>query len=434
MTSVKSVNTSAGITEESGISKWNSAFFIPEKTFNKTTIGTNTAETQTELKIVDKGAKKYFAYPQKIINIDMDGNRDTVFYTFNETDCYITEEKTRFDGNKMYITKQYGDYIKVGGAYKPQLLTTVQKHSDDNSVFTQKTKFEYNAKGLPVKKIDNFGTPMPLTTEFTGYDDYGNCTSYRVGGEEVSAISFYREFDATKRFVAKTYTSPASTISAFEYDTHGNMLKEKDATDPANIVETNHSYDGWGRRVQSVFHDGRRTKYQTGWGTAASMKYFTLVQGDAIPWVKTWYDAQGREVLSETVEVNNVLVTKQITYNNLGQATTKSTSHGNDIVSESFAYDARGRLTSHSSSSGKSASFSYGNRSQTTNSNGRQYTKTFDACVVMININLFPCTSTRIPKRQFAQTTDFTHNIGRIVSCYNIQIIVRTIGFPDKFF
>jgi hypothetical protein len=44
----------------------------------------------------------------------------------------------------MYRAARYGDYVLKAGGYKPQLITTAQKHKDDNTAFVQKTWLEYN--------------------------------------------------------------------------------------------------------------------------------------------------------------------------------------------------------------------------------------------------------------------------------------------------
>ena len=405
LSSFKAENTTAGITTESGVNGWNTPFYAPSKTFSKTTVTAEnkTAETITEIKVVDKSVnnyKNYFAYPHKITHWDMDAvnKNDTTYitsYTYNETDCYMTNEKTRFGRSNMYQTKQYANYTLIGRAHRPQLITVIQKHADDANPFTQITKLQYNGKGLPEKKIENFGSSKPLTTNYE-YDAFGNLTSVTISGADVPATTAKTEYDATMRFPERQYTVPASVESAFVYDTWGNVTKEKDETymgSPADTVNTNHKYDAWGRRTLTTLPDGRKIRYYTGWNTGNTAKrYFTLVQGDGMPWTKTWYDAVGHETETETIGAKDISiktthtyytanVTNKIRAGKLYQTVSKQ---GNVSITETFDYDARGRLeTQLSSSSGITTTYGYpvsnGIKSQTVSANSRTYTKTFDA-------------------------------------------------------
>ena len=67
------------------------------------------------------------------------------------------------------------------------------------------------------------------------------------------------------------------------------------------------------------------------------------------------------------------------TYNSKGQKTKIEEKMGKLTLSETFNYDERGRVTSDVKSSGKSSTFSYGNRSVTETTAGRSYTKVTDA-------------------------------------------------------
>ncbi len=381
LTSQTASNTTTGVVTESGITALNTTFFVPSKTYTKITVDNKTAETIVNYTLVNKGLKKYFSYPNAKTEKDLDGNITTTTYTFNESLGYITEEKTEYGSSSMYSTMQYGNYILAGGAYKPQLLTLIRKHADDSQAFTQKTAFIFNSsRGYPVSQVENYGTPLALTTEFTGYDNFGNCTSYRISGAGLTTLTYYNEYDATKRFVTKSYSSPATVVTTFTYDTWGKVLTETDATNPANLLTTTHTYNGWNRKTSSTMPDGKKVTYHSGWNTNSSPKrYFTLVQGRSQPWVKTWYDRVGRETSVETIGPKGKTISKTNTYNNKGQLTQTETRQGDLTITENFNYDGRGRISSQLSSTGSSLTYNYGIRSMSVNSNGRSYTKTFDA-------------------------------------------------------
>ena len=125
--------------------------------------------------------------------------------------------------------------------------------------------------------------------------------------------------------------------------------------------------------------DGTKQTSITEWGIEPELRYFTLSQGTAQPWVKTWYDARGRKVRTESRGEGNVTLLELATYNKKGQVTANVVSNGDLTTSESYTYDDRGRLLTHSLSTGKSTSYAYGNRKDTVTVNNRQYIKTYDA-------------------------------------------------------
>lgn len=378
MTSVKANNLSLGVTTESGVKSWNTSFYIPSENYAKTTIGGKTAETNITMSITDKSSKKYFAYPSTQTDKDLDGNTTTTTRKFDASYGYPTEEKADF-GNNMYKTIQYTDYILAGQAYQPQTITRIQKHTDDANSFTQKTKIIYDAsKGWRKQVIENYGSSLPLTTDYT-YDTFGNIKTSKTSGSGISPVTKNYDYDVTKRFVAKIYTSPASLVNTFTYDTWGNVLTEKDETKLSSILTTTHAYDNWGNRKSTILPDGTKTTFQKGWNNSGAKRYFTLVQGTGQPWVKTWYDNRGREVLMETIGAKSMKIQNTTYYTGKGQIQKKEMKTGDITTFEQYTYDGRGRVTSSTHSAGQNISYSYGNRLVTTVTNGQTDTKTYDA-------------------------------------------------------
>ena len=99
--------------------------------------------------------------------------------------------------------------------------------------------------------------------------------------------------------------------------------------------------------------DGTKQTSITEWGIEPELRYFTLTQGTAQPWVKTWYDARGRKVRTESRGEGNVSVYEIPTYNKKGEVTSRVSINGDLTTSESYTYDDR---VTHSLSTGKSTS------------------------------------------------------------------------------
>lgn len=378
MTTHISNNVSLGVVTETGVKTWNNTFYIPSATYTKTTMDGKTEETNITLSILDKGKKKYVAYPTTQTEKDMDGNTVTTTYKFNTTYGYPEEEKADF-GDKMYKTMQYSNYILAGNTYKPQLITLTQKHSDDASVYTVKTAITYDtSKGYQKQVIKNQGSSLPLTTDYT-YDAFGNLLTSKESGSGITPLTKVNTYDASKRYVTKVSTTPETSTISFTYDNWGNILTENDETNRANILTTSYTYDNWGNQTKLVSPDGRITTFKKGWNKHMSKRYFLLTEATGQPWVKTWYDARGREVLIETIGPKSISIQKNMTYNLKGQLITEQVQTGSVNVTEEFTYDARGRLASTKSSNGQNITYAYDNRKVTTTNNGKAYTKTIDA-------------------------------------------------------
>ena len=93
----------------------------------------------------------------------------------------------------------------------------------------------------------------------------------------------------------------------------------------------------------------------------------------------TWYDKGGHEVLQETFGAKGMPVSKATAYNGKGQVSRVDNKTGKLTITQTLTYDERGRVVTDVLSSGKSVSYSYGNRSVTTSTAGRTYVKTSDA-------------------------------------------------------
>lgn len=379
MSSVVSNNSTYGIVNETGIKSWNTTFYIPSVTYSKTTIDNKTSEKNTTLTIVDKGNKKYFAYPSIIIDKDLDGNTTIATYKFNTTYGYKEEEKVDY-GNNMYKTVQYGNFSLSGRRFQPQLITNIKKHSDDGTAFINKTAITYDLnKGYQTQIIKNYGSELALTVDFT-YDLFGNILTSKESGFGISPLTRINTYDSSGRFITKSYSNPASTEISFTYDIWGNLLTEKDETNASNILTKTYNYDKWGNLTSTLLPDGRKTKVTKGWNNNnKSKRYFIVTEGTGQPWAKTWYDANDREVLVETIGEKGMKIRKITNYNTKGQVSSKQLQTGDLSSTETYTYDARGRLISSNNNSGQNITYSYDNRKILKTSNGKTYTKIYDA-------------------------------------------------------
>ena len=377
-TEVTKENTTAKIKETQTVVQRDGRHLIPTEVRSVTAIGGSTSETVSRTTVADTGNGNYFAYVSETEAVDLDGNRTVSSTAYDTAKGVVTEKTILYGGDGMYRRTAYSGYEKRGGRWLPATVTATQKHADSAVPFTDVTEYAYDDRGNVTTKTEHSGTDMQLATSAT-YDAYGNVLSSQQAGRGVVAVTKHNEYDASGRFVTKTYESPSSAVNTFVYDMWGNLLEESDVTEPDNILTTTHTYDGWGRRTSTTEPDGTLTEWSMAWGKSYDFRYCIGETSTSKPWVNTWYDECSRETCVQSIGEKYVDIRKRTIYDKKGNVSRTVGKTGNLTVTEDFTYDERGRILTSTSSTGKTAEYGYGNRSVVCTVAGRGYTKTYDA-------------------------------------------------------
>lgn len=425
---VTAENTTLGTKETNSVTQWDESLWIPVEVKTTSTIGDDTSTVVSAYTVYETG-KNYFAYVSKKELTDLDGNKATTISNYDVSKGVLTDETVKNDGGNMYKKVAYSGFQNKAGMWLPTTLTMSQKHADDPASYTSVTTYSYDDKGNVLSSTVNSGNSMALTTTST-YDVYGNVLSSVATGSGVKAITKYNDYDASGRFVTKSYTAPASAINTFTYDLWGNVLTESDATDASNVLTTTYSYDNWGR-LQSVRHaDGTQTAYEIGWVPIGSNKYYTKETSTGKPSVTVWYDRAGNEVQQESFGVNGMRLFKTTSYNSKGQVSRVVNKTGKLTITQDLTYDERGRVHTDVLSSGKSTSYSYGNRSVTTTIAGRSYTKTSDAWGNIVR-STDPVSEVEYRYASIGKPSSVTTSGATVTMTYDAAGNQKTLSDPD---
>jgi YD repeat-containing protein len=390
LSKTRATNDVTDMTVESTVEGW-SSFGVPVAVSGKTSIGGNTiSSTRTEFQLNDRGYKRFSCYPRFVENTDHDTGITEITEYIYGTNGNLAEEKISHGYDDMYKKTVYSDYVRTGGSNipnKPRKIALVQKHRDDDRLYTQETEYTYDgSKGHILSRKDNaHSTDKAVITRYT-YGTWGNVLSETVEATGIPTATRHFEYDRNKRLVSSEYSIPSATVTSYAYDTWGNPLTVTDLTDPANAFTTTYRYDGWGRKTAAILHDGRVQKFSTGWGTSRNRKYFTLEEGHGMPWVKTWYDASGRETETRTIGAKGMAIQSNRYYNDKGQLDTLEQVNGELSRIKAYEYDERGRILEETNNRQQSFVYTYETPdagrtySVTTNVNdSKKYTKTYDA-------------------------------------------------------
>lgn len=366
---------------EVSVVQWDSDKWIPTKNRTVTRTGNSTSMTETTYGFFSfnnntRLSANYFTYPQTVSITDEYGNITTTTSTYDAEKGVPVTVNESWDGGTYYTNTTYSNYVKKGGRYLPQRVSKTQKHPDDPSSWTSTDIYIYNNKGL-AGYVSTFNGTSASLKKYLGYDTFGNIRWERSYGNNVTPGYRFCTYDTSGRFLNLKYTEPATSRITYTRDIWGNVIQEQEIG--SNTLTTTYSYDSWGRLMSSTSPEGVVTSYTEGWGTTSGKKYWKKVSTTGQPWVKTWYDSEGREVLSQTIGPKQVEISKSITYNGKGNRVYESNRTGNLTIIEHLSYDSEGRVVRDSLSTGRTTAYSYGNRSVTSTVNGHVYTKTFDA-------------------------------------------------------
>ena len=135
---------------------------------------------------------------------------------------------------------------------------------------------------------------------------------------------------------------------------------------------TQYEYDPFGRPIKTISPDGISTFYSLQWlangesitddngSPVPGVLYFGEVNSEGVPSRKTWFDAFGRAVKTETDGFNSKVYSVKL-YNNKGLIARYNPSFmpGLSTVSTSFKYDDFGRITESETGNIRPSFFEY---------------------------------------------------------------------------
>ncbi|MBR3456125.1 MAG: VCBS repeat-containing protein [Bacteroidaceae bacterium] len=379
-TKVESTDSVTGTIKTLEVKSRDIVHFEPVRTLETTARGGFSSTRDSRCSLTEYGNGAYKVYLDSLTDEDIWGNITATKNTYNRTYGYITQEHTTYGSSTMYRTTLYNNYSLYGSMYLPARIIKRQRHADATSYNICFKDLTYNSNGLVTQLVDcSNDASIALTTHYQ-YDSYGNVTCEYSTGNGISTPLYKYYGYSNGRDLVSTSTEPRGEYHQYTLDELGNVLSDKlYFGNGSDSLVTRRTYDGWGNLLTTLNPDGTVARYRRGWGTSASKLFYTIEEGTASPFVKTWYDSRGREVRTESAAENHLGLYSETTYNSRGLKS-KYKEFTSGISSQTdFAYDALGRLSSETSSTGSVTTYIYGNRTTTVETDGKSYTKEFDA-------------------------------------------------------
>ncbi len=359
-----------GTTSEKRVGKWHHKTFRPVTITATATLGGSTASTTTADTLTLHGGEYVLTF-RDVVSNDFDGNTTLAKYWYDADNNGVLFSSVVNDED-WSLPSTYS-LTRIGRQCLPDRVEENRWRGD--AVLGEHrhvTTYGYDSRGRVLTRTDDVGTDAELTTTYT-YNVWGDLTQTATTGAGAETVTKTYQWDPSHRFVTRS-VERGYIVREYTYDLWGNVLTEIDKTRPACPDTTTYTYDGWGRLLTKRSPTGVVATYQTGWGTTQAQCYYTREQTTGQPWVKTWYDARGREVYSETVGNGLVSVGTATSYDSRARVSQRQHHHGSLSWTETLTYDGRDRVLAATTSPGPQTTYSYGNRSVTATTAGRSRT------------------------------------------------------------
>ena len=375
-------NTSTGLVTTTKVDQRDAHSLLADYYYKVTTLGTLSATSNISYSVDSTRCGRAYDYRVDAVNeYDFDHHSRSESNQFDHLTGAVTihNEGTDDYNNDTYY---YNNFTYTGGRYLPQTITKRTLQSQTYSYHEAVTLLEYDSRGLVTKQTEYAGTSRPVVTVYT-YDSYGNRLSETTTATGVENVIKTYEYESSHRFVSRsTERGYIITETAYQNDQPSAVT---DLTRSAYPQTTLYSYDAFGNVTNEQTPEGLQTTYTRGWGNSRAKKYFIVKQSTGQPWVKTWYDSKGREVLVETIGAGDVSISKATAYDTRGRIASITETTGDVTTTETFSYDNRDRLVSRTlydnlGTVSTQTTYTYGsNRTVTETVDGKSTTRKYDS-------------------------------------------------------
>ncbi len=223
---------------------------------------------------------------------------------------------------------------------KPDNVTASKTRAGMPAITTA-TAFSYTTNGLPSAQTTFSGLPNAVTTSFT-YNGYGNMLQSTTSAAGVNNRVTIATYDAKGRYPLTKEIIGGSVIQkeTFVYDGKwGKPLSHKSI----ECITTTSEYDAFGKIMKVNMPEGYAVNTSFNWDVQGEQLFYTFTDFPAgKPDSKTWIDKMGREIKTQTMGFNGQWLTQLTTYNQRGEALTKTNSYyaaETPVVTTSYADD-----------------------------------------------------------------------------------------------
>ena len=265
--------------------------------------------TEYEYKILTDNTKSYSNNVSKVTTTDYQtGNKRII--SFLSYDAYGNPKKINIQRGKQTVSYELS-YSKAGSwcPSKPNYIKTSYKYLAQTE--NRYHYISYDKKGNLTSDYDN-----NVNKSFLDYDVFGNPQTVRFSVGNSKRTEHYT-FTLSGRHI-KSKTNLLGETTTYNWnESDGTLTSETDAYGRT----TNYRYNGLGKRVETIYPDGRRSVSSLLWAEngndlGASYYQYSETSGQSPEYI--WYTSDGKEVCKQSYGYGGKLISVFTEYNNDG--------------------------------------------------------------------------------------------------------------------
>lgn len=265
--------------------------------------------TEYEYKISTNNTKSYSNNVSKVTTTDYQtGNKRII--SFLSYDAYGNPKKINIQRGKQTVSYELS-YSKAGSwcPSKPNYIKTSYKYLAQTE--NRYHYISYDKKGNLTSDYDN-----NVNKSFLDYDVFGNPQTVRFSVGNSKRTEHYT-YTLSGRYV-KTKTNLLGETTTYDWnESDGTLTSETDAYGRT----TKYRYNGLGKRIETIYPDGRRSVSSLLWAEngnnfGATYYQYTETSGRSPEYI--WYTSDGKEVCKQSYGYGGKLISVFTEYNNDG--------------------------------------------------------------------------------------------------------------------
>ncbi len=251
----------------------------------------------------------YCLLPKKITETDnLTGLQTITSYLGYDSYGNVLKKKIK-KGNQA--TSEYKNYSQSGSwcPSRPNYIET--SYVCKGNTESKHHYISYDKKGNLTSDYDNH-----TTKSFLDYDVFGNPQTIRVSAGNTKRTEHYT-YTLSGRYV-KTKTNLLGETTTYDWnESDGTLTSETDAYGRT----TKYRYNGLGKRIETIYPDGRRSVSSLLWAEngndlGASYYQYSETSGQSPEYI--WYTSDGKEVCKQSYGYGGKLISVFTEYNNDG--------------------------------------------------------------------------------------------------------------------
>ena len=174
-------------------------------------------------------------------------------------------------------------------------------HPNSDEAYVKETEYTYDSYGRKTSMTEFPDEDLALTTSYT-YDANGNITKEKYSGYGISNNTETNyQYSSNGKFLTQK-SNIAQTIS-YTRNVFGDVTAEIDNTNAANPLTTTYTRNAFGTLIREEKPTGEITTWSKANTSEYGGSYCITATPNYGPKVKTWYDALGNELRTETTGI-----------------------------------------------------------------------------------------------------------------------------------